>query len=61
VIRLDAGVKTNCQRSSDGAITETKNLAPAEQEPAASLRLKRRGRSWLCAGSGAWIAKPKRR
>jgi len=52
VIRFNAGVKTNCQRSSDGVITETKNLAtaPAEQEPEAVLRLKRQGRRWVFAG-----------
>lgn len=52
VIRFNAGVKTNCQRSSDGVITETKNLAtaPAEQEPVARLKLKRKGRRWTFAG-----------
>jgi hypothetical protein len=52
VLKLNAGVKTNCQRSSDGYITETKNLAtfPAEQEPAAKLKLtKKRGR-WVFSG-----------
>jgi hypothetical protein len=55
VVRFNAGVKTNCQRTSDGLITETKNLAtaPGEQEPAAVLRVKKqrggqgvRGRRW---------------
>ena len=52
VIRFNAGVKTNCQRSSDGVITETKNLAtaPSVQEPAAALRLKKQGRRWVFAG-----------
>jgi len=52
VIRFNAGVKTNCQRSSDGFITETKNLAtaPSLQEPAAVLKLKKRGRRWVFAG-----------
>lgn len=52
VIRFNAGVKTNCQRSSDGAITETKNLAtgPSLQEPAAVLRLRKPGRRWIFAG-----------
>ncbi len=52
VIRFNAGVKTNCQRSSDGVITETKNLAtaPSAQEPEAVLRLSKRGRRWVFAG-----------
>jgi hypothetical protein len=53
VLRFNAGVKTNCQRSSDGLITETKNLAtaPAEQEPVARLKLKRRKRRWVFMGT----------
>lgn len=52
VLRFNAGVKANCQRSSDGFITETKDLAtaPAEQEPVAKLKLKRRGRRWVFQG-----------
>lgn len=52
VMRFNAGVKTNCQRTSDGVITETKNLAtaPAEQEPEAVLRLRKRGRRWVFDG-----------
>jgi hypothetical protein len=52
VIRFNAGVKTNCQRSSDGVITETKNLAtaPSTQEPEAVLKLKKPGRRWVFAG-----------
>jgi hypothetical protein len=52
VIRFNAGVKTNCQRSSDGFITETKNLAtaPSLQEPEAVLKLKKQGRRWVFAG-----------
>jgi len=53
VIRFNAGVKTNCQRSSDGYITETKNLAtaPSEQEPPAVLKLSKRGRRWVFAAT----------
>jgi hypothetical protein len=53
VVRFNAGVKTNCQRSSDGFITETKNLAtaPAEQEPPAVLKVKRQGRRWAFEGT----------
>lgn len=53
VVRFNAGVKTNCQRSSDGFITETKNLATAtaEQEPPAVLKLKRQGKRWLFEGA----------
>lgn len=52
VLRFNAGVKTNCQRSSDGLITETKNLAtgPAEQEPATRMKLKRRRGRWGFVG-----------
>lgn len=52
VMRFNAGVKTNCQRSSDGTITETKNLAtaPTEQEPPAALKVKRKGR-WGFSGT----------
>jgi len=52
VIRFNAGVKTNCQRSSDGVITETKNLAtgPSLQDPKAVLRLGKRGRRWIFSG-----------
>lgn len=63
VVRFNAGVKTNCQRTSDGFITETKNLAtaPAEQEPPAMLRIKkqrplkgvsRRPWEWGFSGTG---------
>lgn len=53
VLRFNAGVKANCQRSSDGYITETKNLAtaPSEQEPPAALKLKRQGRRWAFEGT----------
>jgi len=53
VIRFNAGVKTNCQRSSDGSITETKNLAtgPSLQEPEAVLKLNKQGRRWVFAGT----------
>lgn len=52
VLRLNAGVKTNCQRTSDGAITETKNLAtaPAEQEPVAKLKLRKKKGRWVFDG-----------
>ncbi len=60
VVRFNAGVKTNCQRTSDGYITETKNLAtaPAEQEPSTVLRIKKQrgkavpGRRWYWGFSG---------
>jgi len=53
VLRFNAGVKTNCQRSSDGTITETKNLAtaPTEQEPPAVLKVKKSGRRWAFSGT----------
>lgn len=52
VFRFNAGVKTNCQRASDGVITETKNLAtgPSEQEPVAKLRLRKRKGRWVFNG-----------
>ena len=52
VIRFNAGVKTNCQRSSDGLITETKNLAtaPREQEPRAKLKMRKKNRRWIFNG-----------
>lgn len=52
VFRFNAGVKTNCQRTSDAYITETKNLAtgPAEQEPAAKLKLFKKKGKWLFRG-----------
>ncbi|MEZ5076627.1 MAG: hypothetical protein R2725_04205 [Solirubrobacterales bacterium] len=52
VLKLNAGVKTNCQRTSDGAITETKNLAtaPSEQEPRAKLKLRKKQGRWIFSG-----------
>ncbi len=52
VIKFNAGVKTNCQRTSDGFITETKNLAtaPAEQEPKAKLKLRKQKGRWVFEG-----------
>ncbi len=52
VIRLNAGVKTNCQRTSDGAITETRNLATAPAEQAPKAKLKVRGGKRKFAGKG---------
>jgi hypothetical protein len=52
VFKFNAGVKTNCQRTSDGFITETKNLAtgPSEQEPPAKLKLRKRKGRWVFNG-----------
>jgi hypothetical protein len=63
VVQFNAGVKTNCQRSSDGAITESQNVAtaPAEHQPKAKLRV--RGRKRIFSGKGqdesgvAWAVK----
>lgn len=53
IVNFNAGVKTNCQRASDGYITETKNLAtaPGEQEPPVRLQMKRQGKRWAFEGT----------